>query len=253
MSPDGKGTFAEAGTTLAESVAAALGRKILSGEYEQGSTLPTEPSLQEEFGVSRTAVREAIRTLSAKGLTVSRPKIGTRVLPSDVWNMFDPDLLGWALHDPSEDFLQALFEVREIFEPACAERAAERATLEEIDALGVAMDGIATLPRGTTDHIQADLDFHNLILEATRNPMLMSLGAAIESAKSVVFSLGWRPAMREKVILHHRNVYDAIRKRQGREARVAMQGLLQNSKSNFLDMLKVRGGGNPDNPPPSVS
>ena len=68
---DGRGS-------LSETVAGTIGRRIVSGQYRPGETLPTEPRIQEEFGVSRTAVREAIRLLSAKGLTVSRPKIGTR-------------------------------------------------------------------------------------------------------------------------------------------------------------------------------
>src|SRR5215211_6038288 len=65
---DGRGS-------LSETVAGTIGRRIVSAQYRPGETLPTEPRIQEEFGVSRTAVREAIRLLSAKGLTSSRPKI----------------------------------------------------------------------------------------------------------------------------------------------------------------------------------
>ena len=122
--------------SLSEMVAGSIGRRIVSGRFRPGETLPTEPRIQEEYGVSRTAVREAIRLLSAKGLTVSRPKIGTRIRPMSDWNMLDPDVLRWHVdQEPSEAFINNLFEMREIIEPAAAARAAERATAEEIAAI----------------------------------------------------------------------------------------------------------------------
>jgi DNA-binding FadR family transcriptional regulator len=224
--------------SLSEAVAGAVGRRIVSGEYKPGDTLPTEPRIQEEFGVSRTAVREAVRLLSAKGLTVSRPKIGTRVRPKVDWNMLDPEVLHWQVdQNPSEEFINALFEMREIIEPAASSRAAERATEAEIEALGVAADGIRNEARGSSEQIRADVDFHMTILEASRNPMLRSVGALIESALSITFSLGWRTVMAEDAVLQHRAVYDAIRRRDPEEAFLAMRRLLRNSKGNVLDAI----------------
>ncbi len=221
-------------------VAGKIGRRIVSGQYRPGDTLPTEPRIQAEFGVSRTAVREAIRLLSAKGLTASRPKIGTRVRPTVDWNMLDPDVLRWQLdQSPSEEFIHALFEMREIIEPAAAERAAERATSEELDRMGVAMEGIQNEARASPEQIKADLDFHMAILEASRNPLLRSVGAMIESALSITFSLGWRTVMAEDAILQHRAVYDAVRQRQGEQAFLAMRKLLRNSKGNVFDAIWV--------------
>jgi DNA-binding FadR family transcriptional regulator len=217
-----------------------IGRRIVSGQHKPGDTLPTEPRIQEEFGVSRTAVREAIRLLSAKGLTASRPKIGTRVRPMADWNMLDPDVLRWQLdQNPSEDFIHALFEMREIIEPAAAERAAERATIEELDKMGVAMEGIQNEVRASPEQIKADLEFHMTILEASRNPLLRSVGAMIGSALSITFSLGWRTVMAEDAVLQHRAVYDAIRQRQGEQAFLAMRKLLRNSKGNVFDAIWV--------------
>lgn len=221
-------------------VAGLIGRRIVSGQHKPGDTLPTEPRIQEEFGVSRTAVREAIRLLSAKGLTASRPKIGTRVRPMADWNMLDPDVLRWQLdQNPSEDFIHALFEMREIIEPAAAERAAERATIEELDKMGVAMEGIQNEVRASPEQIKADLEFHMTILEASRNPLLRSVGAMIGSALSITFSLGWRTVMAEDAVLQHRAVYDAIRQRQGEQAFLAMRKLLRNSKGNVFDAIWV--------------
>lgn len=221
-------------------VAGKIGRRIVSGQYRPGDTLPTEPRIQAEFGVSRTAVREAIRLLSAKGLTASRPKIGTRVRPTVDWNMLDPDVLRWQLdQNPSEEFIHALFEMREIIEPAAAERAAERATPEELDRMGVAMEGIQNEARASPEQIKADIDFHMAILEASRNPLLRSVGAMIASALSISFSLGWRTVMAEDAVLQHRAVYDAIRRRDGEQAFLAMRKLLRNAKGNVFDAIWV--------------
>lgn len=219
-------------------VAGSVGRRIVSGQYKPGDTLPTEPRIQEEFGVSRTAVREAIRLLAAKGLTASRPKTGTRIRPMAEWNMLDPDVLRWHVdQQPSEAFIHALFEMREIIEPAASSRAAERARPEEIAALGAAMDGIQEEPRGSPAQIKADIDFHMAILEASRNPMLRSVGALIQSALEITFSLGWRTVMAEDAVLQHRDVYNAIRLRQPDEAFLAMRKLLRNSKGNVFDAI----------------
>lgn len=226
--------------SLSELVAGTIGRRIVSGQYKPGDTLPTEPQIQEEFGVSRTAVREAIRLLSAKGLTVSRPKIGTRVRPMIDWNLLDPDVLRWQVdQNPSEEFIHALFDMREIIEPAAAARAAERATDEEIVALGAAMDGIQNEARGSPAQIKADIAFHMAILEASKNPLLRSVGAMIQSALEITFSLGWRTVMADDAVLQHRDVYDAVRKRDPEEAFLAMRRLLRNSKGNVFDAIWI--------------
>ena len=72
-----------------------LAQRILKGEYEPGTILPGEIELGEQFGVSRTAVREAVKTLTAKGMVLPRPRIGTRVMPQSNWNFLDQELLTW--------------------------------------------------------------------------------------------------------------------------------------------------------------
>ena len=223
---------------LSEMVAGTIGRRIVSGRYMPGDTLPTEPRIQEEFGVSRTAVREAIRLLSAKGLTASRPKIGTRVRPTVDWNMLDPEVLRWQIdQNPTEEFVRALFEMREIIEPAASSFAAERVNDDQLAVLGAAMHGIESEPRGSPEQIGADVDFHMGILEASRNPMLRSVGAMIRSALSISFSMGWRTAMREDAVIQHRAVYEAIRQRDAEEAFMAMRRLLRSSKGDVFDAI----------------
>ena len=223
---------------LSEMVASSLGRRIVSGRYRPGDTLPIEPKIQQEFGVSRTAVREAVRLLSAKGLIASRPKIGTRVRPMAEWNMLDSDVLRWQVdQNPSEDFINALFEMREIIEPAASSLAAERATAAELAEMARAMDGIESNPRGSPQQITADVDFHKAILDASHNPMLRSVGAMIQSALTITFSLGWRTVMAKDAVLQHRAVCDAITLRDRDAAYIAMRKLLRNSKGNVFDAI----------------
>ncbi len=239
-SPISKRPAARRQQRLSEMVAGTIGTRIVTGQYKPGDTLPTEPEVQAEFGVSRTAVREAIRLLSAKGLTASRPKIGTRVRPVGDWNMFDADVLRWQVeHGPTDAFVNALFEMREIIEPSAASLAAERATADDIAALGVAMDGIQHHPRGGPEQIAADIDFHMTILTASRNPILISVGAMINSALELSFTIGWRTVMAADSVLQHRAVYEMIAARDAEGAFYGMRRLLRNSKGNVLDALRA--------------
>ena len=72
-----------------------VGRAIVGGTYAPGALVPKEAELTEEYGVSRTSVREAMRVLAAKGLVDIRQKIGTRVRRTEQWNVFDADILRW--------------------------------------------------------------------------------------------------------------------------------------------------------------
>ena len=235
---DPRRTVARGVERIPETLAGVLGRRIVAGRYLPGDTLPTEPKIQAEFGVSRTVVREAIRLLSAKGLTVSRPKIGTRVRPTVDWNMLDPEVLRWQVdQQPSEQFIHHLFEMREIIEPAASARAAERASVSQVEAIGAAMDGIERELRGSDEQIRADIDFHMAILEASQNPMLRSVGATIQSTLSMTFTLGWRTAMRQDAVVQHRAVYEAIAGRQPDEAFIAMRRLLRSSKGDVFDAI----------------
>ena len=88
-----------------------LGRSIIAGDYPVGATLPGDAELAARFKVSRTVLREAMKTLAAKGLVVPRARIGTRVTPNTQWNLFDSDILTWYFAvGVNEDFLLHLSE-----------------------------------------------------------------------------------------------------------------------------------------------
>ena len=140
------------GRRLHGAIAHKLGTAILSGEYLPGDTLSGEVAFSEALDVSRSAYREAVQVLMAKGLVESRPKTGTRVLPRSRWNLLDPDVLAWAFAgEPDIDFVRGLFELRAIVEPAAAALAAERRDRADMktmkDALAAMTDRREALPR----------------------------------------------------------------------------------------------------------
>ena len=152
--------------------------------------------------------------------------------------MLDSEVLRWQVdQNPTEQFIHDLFEMREIIEPAASARAAERATPAQLVTLGTAMDGISNRERGSEEQIKADIEYHMVILEASQNPMLRSVGAMIQSALSITFSLSWRTAMRDDAVIQHRDVYDAIVKRDPDGAFMAMRRLLRSSKGDVFDAI----------------
>ena len=110
-----------------------LGQRIVSAQYPCGSSLQPEQALCNELGVSRTVIREVVKSLVAKGLLSTGPKVGTRVLPEEHWNWFDPDVVAWQSKvGLTNEFLRDLQELRRVVEPAGVRLAAQRATSEDI-------------------------------------------------------------------------------------------------------------------------
>lgn len=211
-----------------------LGQRIVGGELRPGELLPREETLADQMEVSRTALREAMKVLSAKGLVESRPKVGTRVRDPRFWHQLDADVLGWrcALM-PTEDFVRKLVEMREVIEPAAAAAAAVRCSveqLERLDAAYAAMDKAKDLNAWA----EADLAFHEAVLNATNNELMASLFSVIETALGTFFVLSARTAKDFKYSLpHHQKVLEAIRRRQPDAARRAMLRMVADSRANM--------------------
>jgi DNA-binding FadR family transcriptional regulator len=213
-------------------LAAALGGEIIAGVYPPGSRLPGEAILLERFKISRPTLREAFRVLAAKGLIVSRQKVGTSVRPKSDWNMLDPDFLAWHLRTAlTEDFVNDLFQLRQMVEPQAAYLAAQSrdpAALERISAAYADMER----SNGLADEVTgADLRFHQAILDATGNLFIGALGGLIDTALAGTFQLGWRAAasIRDNRLHQHQAVLKAIGEGQAEEARARMAELLRDS------------------------
>jgi DNA-binding FadR family transcriptional regulator len=216
-------------------LAAALGGEIIAGVYPPGSRLPGEASLLERFKVSRPTLREAFRVLAAKRLIVSRQKVGTSVRPKSDWNMLDPDFLAWHLGVAlNDDFVDDLFQLRQMIEPQAAYLAAEARDAAAFERIAAAYGDMERSNPGTDEVTDADLRFHQAILDATGNPFIGSLGALIDTALVGTFRLGWRaPALiRDDRLRQHRLVMKAIGEGKPEEARERMAELLRDSVSD---------------------
>jgi DNA-binding FadR family transcriptional regulator len=216
-------------------LAAELGCKITSGALAAGSMLPTEAEIQHRYGVSRTVVREAIRHIAAKGLVTVGPKVGTRVRDNNDWNILDAEVMRWHLMaGDRRRFVEALYEMRLINEPEAARLAASRITPEQSARLSDALAAMAEHPRGSEKLIIADLDFHRIILEATGNLILRSLGTMIERSLSISFSLSWRQNPQDDTVRQHARVQEAILQGDGEAASLFMRRLIE---SAFQDVV----------------
>jgi DNA-binding FadR family transcriptional regulator len=166
-----------------------LGRSILRGDIRPGDALQAASAM----AASRTALREAIKVLEAKGLVEARPKIGTRVTPRESWHLLDPDVMAWQ-HEGTTgpEFLKQLTEVRAVIEPQAAAFAAARADGAAVRALEAAfLDMSAALNRrGAADidaFVDADMRFHLTILRACGNDLLEQMTRIVYSALVVSF------------------------------------------------------------------
>ena len=220
-----------------ERVLGMLGRRILSSHYPQGSTLPTEAQLCAEFSVSRTAMREAIKMLAAKGLVVSRQRAGTRVQEAVSWNRLDPDVLEWMnAGEPDPDFVRGLIEARLAIEPAAARLAAIRATAQDLALIDAAYQSMCAAP--TSDLaacVQADFAYHSSILRASHNPVFAGLVSLIGQALKNSFRLTTSVTKNYVATLAaHGDVVEAIRLRQPDIASERMRALIDIASSDLI-------------------
>jgi len=211
-----------------QAVLRALGTEIAQDLIPVGATLPPEHDLESRFGVGRGVVREAIKTLAAKGLVSVRPRHGTHVRPRSDWSLLDRDVLSWlaGTDEPNRALLLALQEVRLIIEPAAAALAAERATAKDkrrINAALAAMEASHDVPTAIT----ADKVFHLAIIDATHNPVLQGFRGAIDTILSAVFMVATgSPGWFEENLPNHAAAARAIIDGNPEKARAAMQQVL---------------------------
>jgi len=206
-----------------------LGVQLVSGVLRVGQLLETELEASERHHVSRTAYREAVRILAAKGLVESRPKVGTRVTPRDKWHLLDPDVLSWIFQSvPSDHLLESLFELRMIVEPEAAALAARRRTSDHLERMRDALAAMGEHGLGREQGRAADQQFHATLLAASDNPFLRTLTSSVAMAVSwtTVLKQRVRPLVRDP-IPDHAAVFDAIAARDAPAARNAMVQLIE--------------------------
>jgi DNA-binding FadR family transcriptional regulator len=219
-----------------------LGQAIVAGRYEVGSSLPPEPVLCSEFGVSRTVIREAIKSLVAKGLLVTGPKLGTRVLPDEEWNWFDPHVITWQTSTGlTSEFVRDLQELRLVVEPAAVRMAAIKATTQDVRELEDAFRGMKTAVEEGGDYMTHDLRFHHGLLQATHNRMLIQMGKALGALLRTSFEISQRikDGPRDSLPLH-RAVLDAVIAHAPERAEHALLVLIRAANADIDHVLATR-------------
>jgi DNA-binding FadR family transcriptional regulator len=219
-----------------------LGEAVVDGRYGSEGSLPPEPQLCAELGVSRTVVREAVKSLVAKGLLSTGPKVGTRVLPADRWNWFDPDVVTWySRAGLSREFLRDLRELRAVVEPAAVRLAAERATAVDLAQLESALAGMQQAIEHGGDYVRHDLAFHHGLLVASHNRMLVQMGKAIGALLRTSFEISTRrPASAAQSLPLHRAILDAVRARKPDRAERAALTLIESAGRDIDAVLASR-------------
>jgi DNA-binding FadR family transcriptional regulator len=219
-----------------------LGHAIVSGRYAPGASLPPEPLLCEQLGVSRTVVREAVKSLVAKGLLSTGPKVGTRVLPSAQWNWFDPDVIVWQSHAGlTREFLRDLQELRRVMEPAAVRMAALRRTDADIAEVEAAYAGMKNAVERGGDYVSHDLRFHQGLLRASNNRMVVQMSKALSALLRTSFEISTsrKGGPRESLPLH-REVLDAVVAREPDRAEKAALVLIDGAREDIEMVLASR-------------
>ncbi len=215
-----------------------LGRRILAGEVQPGEPLPQEWTLCDQMGVSRTVVREAIKSLAAKGLVDSRAKRGTVVRPSRAWNYLDPEVLQWQVGADAEGHLFHLVELRRTIEPAAASMAAERATEESLKLISDVFEDMRRSAGNVEDFLAADIRFHVEILHAAGNPFFMPIANVIStSLESSLRVTNRQPEDNYASVPVHAKVLKAICARKAKAAQAAMRALLNDAVGRIESAL----------------
>ncbi|OBT07907.1 GntR family transcriptional regulator [Vibrio sp. UCD-FRSSP16_10] len=218
-------------------VAREIARGILSGALPQGSILPGEMTLCEQFGISRTALREAVKLLTSKGLLESRPKVGTKVVNRAYWNFLDPQLIEWM--DGLADIDQFCFQflgLRRAIEPEACALAAQFATAEQRIELSETFQEMVEVASEEELNIErwtdVDMRFHSLIFNSTGNDFYLPFGNILTTmfVNFIVHS----SEEGNTCINEHREIYDAIMAGNSDKARQASAEHLQEGNHRLV-------------------
>jgi GntR family transcriptional regulator, transcriptional repressor for pyruvate dehydrogenase complex len=211
---------------LYEQIVQQIEESILKGALKPGNQLPAERELAQQFGVSRTAVREAVKALREKGLVEAYSGRGTFV--TDGTSQAIRQSLDLIVKIGQPDGSTSLAELRAILEPEIAALAATRV---EEQHLATMREAVAVMDRSMQDpdaFIEADLDFHLALAEAAANPLILSLIDSIvgllREQRMRIFRVDGGP---ERGQFHHKRILQAIERRDPEKARTVMRAHLQ--------------------------
>jgi Transcriptional regulators len=236
MNPRADGGGGAARERMSDRIVRDYLERIGSGQLAEGAPVPAESRVAEEYGVSRSVVREAVRSLAAKGFVIASQGSSTVVAPKPHWNVLDPDFLAV---NTGEDFFDHLQQARELLEPSIVAVAVLNITDEQVDELEQLHRDFTSV----TDperHARFDVAFHEAIATATGNPVLVAL-------HSLISGLGYRTRVRsaeipggvERASFWHAQIIEALRARNAADAESAMRLHLRQVRGE-LEVLGVQ-------------
>ncbi len=228
--------------SLTHSIVEELGQAIVCGTYSEKNPFPIEAELCEQYDVSRSILREAVKMLTSKGLLRARPRQGTWVQPESNWNLLDPSVLGWLLSRKfSIDLLIEFTEIRRVIEPQAAEYAALRATEESLQRIEEGVARMQAAERGEDDPLLSDIAFHVAILEASENRFFSQLKDLTKTALKISIRFtNQHKGVPLGSVEDHRKVAKAIRDKNHKAARRHMSALLDEAMEIMYEAKKSR-------------
>src|ERR1700733_5190927 len=210
---------------LYEQIVQQIEESIVKGVLKAGDQLPAERELAQRFGVSRTAVREAVKALREKGLVEAYSGRGTFITDGTTQAVRQSLDLMVKIGQPEGS--THLAEVRAILEPEIAALAAVRIQETELVTM---REAVAVMDRAGQDpqaYIEADLDFHLALAEGAANPLILSLLDSIvgllREQRLRIFKVPGGP---ERGQVHHKRILEAVEKHDAEKAREAMRAHL---------------------------
>jgi len=216
---------------LYQQIVQQIEESIDKGDLKEGDQLPAERDLAQQFGVSRTAVREAVKTLREKGLVEAYAGRGTFITNGSTNSI--RNTLDRMIRDGPLEGTVHLAEMREILEPEIAFLAAKRADQETISAMQESISVMDAARRDPEAFIEGDLDFHLALAEAAGNPLILSLidsivGLLREQRMRTYYTEGGP----ERGQYHHKRILEAIEHRDPQGARDAMRAHLRQVRAD---------------------
>lgn len=223
-------------------VAGELGRRIVARRYLPLATLPPEAALLDEFGVSRTVLRDAIKSLESKGMIEARQRRGTCVMPRQRWNLLDAEVLSWVVQSGADpQLLIRLTELRMIVEPGACALAAQHADADGLQRVEAAW---ARMVDGVDDpaaFVEADRDFHTALLMAADNEYLGAICTAIAAALTASLQRTNPTAASNRASLPaHERIVRALRRRDGAAAARASRRQLEEALQRLRAGVEAR-------------
>ena len=225
--------------SLSKQVAEIISRKITSGEFSKNTYLPPERELGKAIGVSRTVIREAIKSLESCAMV--QVERGKGVLVIDAQEQHLSQSIKRLLKNRGH-VVQHLMEFRYILEVAVAGLAADRRTQANLTAMKRWLQIMRENPGEPTGYVDADVEFHNEIMRASQNPTLLLLLEPVSDLlrDSRIASFSGADDVRLRAVEKHEEILRLIEKRNAEGARLAMAKHLSNTAYDLAERLHIR-------------